>query len=225
MPQFYLPATVSHTISCHELSQCIKCFEWIYLSWESNEGVFSRIPEHWSTTAFILYLSCYCFFHVIYCCSYCWVAQFFLHHFTSLFYIIPSPSGSGESLIHTGLFSMPLTLLWPALAPSFILPSFLKFFFYFYSQIVPIFCSLVSPLTSTSWEMLLAGKKTSLLKTSSTVTCNFWLIGCLVLKPPSCYRGCCVCLRRHWFHCSNRRPLQPCHLNRTGFISSVINFN
>lgn len=147
-------ATILHTFpsvtpSHHELSQYINCktFEWIYLSWESNEGVFSGMPEQQNTAPFTLYPSCYCclFPFVIYCCRLllnCTVLPALISGLQidsggggggeeAIFYIISSPSGSRESLIQTGLFSMPLTLLWPSLAQSFVLLSFLDFFFLF----------------------------------------------------------------------------------------------
>lgn len=146
-----------------------KHFEWIHLNWESN-GVFSGVPEQQSTAAFTLYLSCYCCLfpflllqviaelHSSFCTHF-WITDWLwvggrkkkhlLHHFFSL--------RPGESLLCTGLFSILLTLLWPSLTPCFVLPSFLNF--YFCSQVVPISCSPVSPLTLTSQEMLFAETK------------------------------------------------------------------
>lgn len=67
--------------------------------------------------------------------GYCWIAQFFLHSFLdyrltpvkkklkkreAVFYIVSSPSGSGEILLHAGLFSLPQTLLWRPSALRFL---------------------------------------------------------------------------------------------------------
>lgn len=63
----------------------------------------------------------------------------------AVFYIVSSPSGSGEVLLHTGSFSLPQALLWPPSALSFVLLSFLHFFVRFYSQTMPSFCSPLFP--------------------------------------------------------------------------------
>ena len=146
----------------------------------------ARTAEHCCihSLSFLLSLSFFRLLSIV--AGYCWIAEFFLHSFLdysltpgkekkkkkkkeAIFYIISSPSGSGESLIHTGLLSMSLALLWPSLALGFVQPSFLNFFVLF---LLPNSAHLLFTSIPSNFYILKNAscrkKTSSLLQTSST---------------------------------------------------------
>lgn len=125
-------------------------------------------------------------------CIYFWIIDW-LHENTikreAVFYIVSSPSGSGEILLHTGSFSLPQTLLGPPWAVSFVLLSFLHF--------------LCPSLFSNSAQLLFTIFTSNFLRNSSCRNKHHlhWkhhqlsqvIFACFVLKFPLGPHGSCVC--------------------------------
>lgn len=113
----------------------------------------------------------------------------------AIFYVISSPSGSGESLIYTSLFSMFLMLLWPSLAPSFVLLSFLNFFLLFLLSNTASLLFTNFPSNFYILRNVSCRKTSSLLKASSTITwfLTHWLF-CFKNQLPVSIAVVCVLL-------------------------------
>lgn len=185
------------------------------------------MPEQWSTTVFILLsfllllFPCYLLLQVIaeLRSSSCII----LHHHSTYFFSIRLWRKLNPHRVVFYAFYTAVTCLSTKLCPTELSKKFL-FRFLLSNSAHLLFFSFPFNfyiLRNTS------GREKNIFA-ENIIHCNVWFLTPWL----SCFKTTfllswllCLSYLLETLCCSNRQPLQPCHLNRPGFISSVINFN